>query len=262
MNSDQRKSFRIQTSEGREHACLVVGKREIKAHILDESAGGFAVALLENVEVQQNQVHMLKTSAGSFQTRVARIEHFTDGQLLGLMRLSDLSEEEAKEPQAASWRDCLLTPAQSGGAGASGVAFGIGMAVLLGTLVCGLAVYGMRYLPARRGPATGQSARDFAEAVTGEIEKARAAAATEAERVAKEKSEKIQANLAKHSPELARQQARVSAEVLYRLQLTADQSRRVRDILNRSSGDLSSAEAEIRSVLTSEQVQQWRSLAP
>jgi len=262
MNSDQRKSFRIQTSEGREHACLTVGKREIKARILDESAGGFAVALLEEVEVQQNQMHLLKTAAGLYQTRIARIEHFADGKLLGLVRLSDLSEEETKEPQAASWRDCLLTPAQSGGTGASGVAVGIGMAVVLGTLVCGLAVYGMRYLPAKRSPGNGQLAREFAEAVTGEIEKAKESAAV-AGRVAKEKSTAFKETAAAApASEFVRRQARVSSETLYRLQLTSDQSRQIRNILDRSSGDLTAAEAEIRSVLTSEQVKKWRSLAP
>ncbi|MFN0019938.1 MAG: hypothetical protein ACKVP0_16900 [Pirellulaceae bacterium] len=261
MNSDQRKSFRIQISDGQEHACLTVGKREIKARILDESAGGFAVALLEEVEVQQNQMHLLKTSVGLFQTRIARIEHFADGKLLGLVRLSDLSEEGIQAPQAASWRDCLMTPPQSGGSGASGLAVGIGMAVVLGILVCGLAVYGIRYLPAQRSPGNGQLARDFAEAVTGEIEKAREAA-VEAERIAREKSAAAKGSVAARTPEYVQQQARVSAEVLFRLQLTADQSRRIRDILHRSSGDLASAEAEIRSVLTSEQAKRWRSLAP
>lgn len=257
MNSDQRKTFRIQIPEGREQAALIVGKREVTVRILDESAGGFAVALMEDVEVHQNQVHVLKTSTGMYQTRVARIEHFEDGQLLGLMRLSDLSEEGGKAPQIASWQDSLFAPQQSGGTGSSRISIGVGLAVVLGTIVCGLAIYGIRYLPSQRGPGSGQLARDFADAVTGEIEKPR-----EAERVAREKSDAAKGSVAARTPEYVGQQARVSAEVLFRLQLTADQSRRIRDILQRSSGDLASAEAEIRSVLTSEQVKKWGSLAP
>ncbi|MCE9527785.1 MAG: hypothetical protein K8R36_17215 [Planctomycetales bacterium] len=241
---------------------MIVGTREIKARILDESIGGFAVSLLEDVEVQQNQVHVLKTTAGKIQTRIARIEHFADGKLLGLMRLNDVTEEEGTAPQVASWRDCLFSTPQSGASGTSGIAFGLGLTILLGTIVCGLGLYGVRNLPAKRNPGNGQFAREFAEAVTGEIEKAKESAA-EAGRVAKEKSTALKEKVAAApASEFVRRQARVSAEVLYRLQLTAEQSHQIRNILDRSSGDIAAAEADIRSVLTSEQVQEWQSLAP
>jgi hypothetical protein len=259
MSIEQRKSFRIQIPEGRDQAVFIVGRQEIQARILDESAGGYAVALKEDINVQQNQVHLLKTTTGLYQMRVARVEHFEDGKLLGLVRLCELSEDEVASLQVASWRDYLFAPQQTNAAGSGGIALGIGMLVLIGGLVCGLVLLGIRYLPSRRSPESSQYAHDFAEAVTSEVERAREAAA-EAQRQAQEKSDAVKA--AAHSPQFVRQQARVSAEVLYRLQLTSEQSQRVREILRRRSNDLASAEAEIRSILTAEQVQKWRTLAP
>lgn len=241
---------------------FIVGRREVPARILDESAGGFALALQEDIDIQQNQIHLLKTTTGLYQMRVARVEHFADGKLLGLVRLSDLTDVDPKSLQVASWRDSLFAPQQSAGVGPSGIAVSIGVIVLIGVLVCGLVFLGIRYLPTKRSPEGSEYAHEFAEAVTSEIEKARDAAA-EAERIAQEKSGGLKKNLAAvQSPQLARLQARVAAETLYRLQLTAEQSQRIREILRRRSSDLAAAEEEIRSVLTAEQVQKWRTLAP
>ena len=75
---------------------FIVGRREVPARILDESAGGFALALQEDIDIQQNQIHLLKTTTGLYQMRVARVEHFADGKLLGLVRLSDLTDVDPK----------------------------------------------------------------------------------------------------------------------------------------------------------------------
>jgi hypothetical protein len=127
MNVDKRQSSRIQIPEGREHATLFVGQREVGVRILDESAGGFAVALLAEDDIQQNQLYTLKTATGLYETRVARIEHYQDGKLLGLMRLRDLSAAGENELKAA-------------GIG-SGWGVGIGAAAVAGLLLCLLAAY-------------------------------------------------------------------------------------------------------------------------
>ena len=258
MNQDQRKTFRIQIPEGREHASLLVGKQQVGVRILDESAGGFAVALLTDEDIQQNQVHVLKTASGLYKTRVARIEHFEDGKLLGLMRLQDLSETDDSGLKDSSWRDYFFVPSQATGAG-GGLAIGIGATVVVGMLICVMAAYYIKYSPARRDSAASPLMKEYSEALTEKIEKAREAAKV-SERLANEK-ERVSGGV-RQSAEFVRRQARVSQEVLYRLQLDSDQSRRIRDILSRTSGDPTSAEAEIRSVLTAEQARQWQSLAP
>ena len=113
MNFDQRQSFRIQIPEGRELAAILVGGKPVSVRILDESAGGFAVALLGDVDIQENEVHVLKAATGRYETRVARIEHFSDGKLLGLVRLKELSAACEEATRVASWRDNLFVPQQS-----------------------------------------------------------------------------------------------------------------------------------------------------
>ena len=143
MALDQRKSFRIQIPEGREQATLLVGEEPIGVRILDESAGGFAVALVGETEIQQNQIHVLKTAAGVYKTRVARIEQFDDGKLLGLMRLDDVSPDEDEPVTTASWSDYLLMPKQATGMG-GGIAAGICGMVVIAVLICGLAFFCLR----------------------------------------------------------------------------------------------------------------------
>lgn len=127
MNFDKRQSSRIQIPEGREHATLLIGQREVGVRILDESAGGFAVALLADDDIQENQLYVLKTATGMYETRVARIEHFQAGKLLGLMRLRELSAAGDNEKKAA-------------GIG-RGWAAGIGATAVAGLLLCLLAAY-------------------------------------------------------------------------------------------------------------------------
>ena len=127
MNADKRQSSRIQIPEGREHATLLIGQREVVVRILDESAGGFAVALLAEDDIQQNQIYVLKTAIGLYETRVARIEHFQDGKLLGLMRLRELPKAGENERKSA-------------GIG-SGWGAGIGATAVVGLLLSLLAAY-------------------------------------------------------------------------------------------------------------------------
>ena len=140
MDFDQRQSFRSLTPEGREQASLLVGEESIGVRILDESSGGFAVALHGDVDIQENQVHVLKSAAGLCETRVARIEHFSDGKLLGLMRLRDLSADGEEAQGPPSWRDYLFPPRRSFSVG-SGTAAGIGVTVIVGMLLGLLVLY-------------------------------------------------------------------------------------------------------------------------
>ncbi|MBC7856502.1 MAG: hypothetical protein IAF94_23985, partial [Pirellulaceae bacterium] len=75
-----------------------------------------------------------------YETRVARIEHFSDGRLLGLMRLRDLSADGAEAQSPSSWRDYLFPPSRSFSVG-SGTAAGIGVTAIVGMLLGLLALY-------------------------------------------------------------------------------------------------------------------------
>lgn len=259
MNFDQRKSFRIQIPEGREHAVLVVKHREFQARILDESAGGFAVALIENVDVQQNQVHVLKTTTGLYRTRVARIEHFADGKLLGLVRLDDLSDEGEKALGAVSRYEHLFLPQATNGSRTGSIAAGIVLAVAVGAGICGLVFFGSQHLPAQQNPETSPNAREYANDVKESLKQVPLAAA-EPNALMNESITAI--NTQPIDPNVHEPQSKFSPEVLYRLQLTPDQSRRIRGILDHSPNDLAHLETEIRSILTPEQVREWRTLAP
>jgi hypothetical protein len=263
MNLNQRNSTRMQLPEGQEQAVLLVGETSVGVRILDESASGFAVALQADVDVRENQLHVLQSANGQYETRVARIEQYADGRLLGLVRLKDLSAAQDLNAQKTSLRDILFTPQQSSAAG-GGMAARTAVAVVVGVLVCGLALYCTRNSPARRNSSASPLPREFTQAVDAEVQKARAEA-SKAEKVVSElakKPEKAVRQGARQSAEFLRQQARLSAEVLYGLKLDTDQSRRIRTILNRSSGNPASKEEEIRTVLTPEQARQWESLAP
>ena len=252
---EQRKSFRINIPEGREHATLIMGKQQLSVHIIDESAGGFAVALLTDEDVQQNQVRILKTATGLYETRVARVEHFEDGKLLGLMRLSDLSNT-AEKATAHSWRDFCSQPSPTGTG--NGMPMGLGLIAVAALVACCASIYFMRRVPVTPEVAVSPLVKENTEALTKELEKLRSPA-KEAVQVAKEKVQHVTQS---QPVEYLRQQARVSQEVLYRLQLDSEQSRRIRNILSRTAGDLSAAEVEIRSVLTAEQARKWDDLAP
>ncbi len=258
MQNEQRKNYRIPVPEGRDHAALQVGGQQMNGRILDESSGGFAVALRGDVDVQQNQVLVLKTATGRYETRVARVEYFDDGKLVGLMRLRDFSDAADKEVRVSSWRDYFFMPQQSTVAG-GGWTTGMVSTLVVGAVLFFFAAYFFRFSLDRRAPATDPQLQQLTDAAIAEIEKVREAN-LKADQLAREKESS--SSKGRRSSQFLRQQAKFSSEVLYRLRLDSDQSRRIRDILSRTSGDVTSAETEIRSVLTAEQAQQWQSLSP
>jgi hypothetical protein len=132
MSSDQRRSFRVQIPEGREKGTLLLGEKQIELRILDESAGGFAVAVMGDLELYQNQDLILQTHAGKCAVRVVRIEQFSDGKLLGLVRLRDISDPGECTPRVATWRDSLFGPAHATPGGESF------LPAFLGTIAVGI----------------------------------------------------------------------------------------------------------------------------
>jgi hypothetical protein len=262
MLFNKRKSFRLQIPEEREHAVLTVGNRDFQVRVLDESAGGFAVALIEELDVQQNQVHLLKTITGLYQVRIARIEHFADGKLLGLVRLSDLTEEGRKTLKGATRLEDMFAPQESKGAQSSRTKVGIGLAVTTAAVIGGLWLYGAGHLPFRPGPKTTQPPQKPSVAPQ-KIAEISPLPAAEGKNLAKETGVlQIKEPSVPSSKNAFEPEGKFSGEVFYRLQLTADQSRRVREVLDRSTSDLATLETEIRSILTPEQVKKWRTLAP
>lgn len=262
MLFNKRKSFRLQIPEGREHAVLTVGNKDFQVRVLDESAGGFAVALIEELDVQQNQVHLLKTITGLYQVRIARIEHFADGKLLGLVRLSDLTEEGKKGLKGATRLEDMFAPQASRVAQSSRTKVGIGLAITTAVVICGLWLYDAGYLPFRPSPETTRNPQESSDVAKVTPESDPLSAADGKNLASEEEDLRAKKPLVPRLKNDFEPEGKFSGEVFYRLHLTADQSRRVREILDRSSSDLASLESEIRSILTPEQVKKWRTMAP
>ena len=69
-NTDLRGSFRCPVAESRQHCVLHVGGELHPGRLLDESAGGFAVLLDKQPNVEVAQTALLQTDSGYFQVRV------------------------------------------------------------------------------------------------------------------------------------------------------------------------------------------------
>jgi hypothetical protein len=112
MDTDQRKSFRILVPDGQEQAVLKFGRRSLTVRMVDSSAGGFAVASPEALNVKRGDVLRLRTSAGWHEVRIVRLESFSDGMLIGLERLREIDDPRQLQG-TTSWLDSLFLP--SGG---------------------------------------------------------------------------------------------------------------------------------------------------
>ena len=262
MTSSQNKSPRIQIPLARTPATLICGKEEVRVYIIDQSASDFDVSVPSGVEIQQNQTYVLKTAAGVYETRVVSCEYVSDGQNLGLTWIRDLPAFGKQSPNVTPWQEYLQVSEKSRFPG--GLTVRIAIAAVAGSLICVLAQYGLHYLPTKKNSESNKYLRDFTEVVAVEVAKAQKAA-TEVNKIQKEEEPSGGKKVPSQdvvSAQFARQQLRFSAEVLYRLQLKAEQCQHIRNILQRSSGDLAAAEEEIQLILTPEQRRRWQMLAP
>ncbi|MDX1948683.1 MAG: PilZ domain-containing protein [Pirellulaceae bacterium] len=260
MTGDHRKTFRILTPAGREQAKLRVGKRQLSVRLVDESAGGFAVACPGQMVVASGEVLQLRTAGGLHEVRVIRREEFSDGVLLGFERLRDL-DDPTQPAVRSNLFDVLLLPYVAGGpAGGGGFRwawlFGLGLTAV-GLLFVGnmLATYRPPQIEATLIPGTQQFVDKMSRA-------ARAAAAerqAEREGLRPQKSTSAQANSA--MGQLTRHWRQASSRIAASLGLSADQRRRI-DAIAQSEADGASQDAQIRDVLTTDQADHWRQMQP
>ena len=91
---ERRNSFRIPVS-GEEYKCtLRTSKGSIDGVLEEESAGGFAVLLRLLRGNSVGETGTLKTARGTYQVRVAHITKVSNGDRIGLVRQSELSESQ------------------------------------------------------------------------------------------------------------------------------------------------------------------------
>lgn len=91
-SSEQRNAFRIQMPEGQKRAALRVEGRNFDVQLVDASATGVAIACPLTVALNIDDRAELHTSSGGGFIRIVRKEVFSDGILLGAVRLGDMSE--------------------------------------------------------------------------------------------------------------------------------------------------------------------------
>jgi hypothetical protein len=133
METDQRKSFRILVPAGQKQAVLKVGRKDFTVRVVDSSAGGFAIASGESLEVDKGDALLLRTSAGWHEVRVVRHESFSDGVLLGVERLSDLDDPRQLESVSSGWFGTLM--ARFNGSGSARIFI---LGVVAGAIMAGL----------------------------------------------------------------------------------------------------------------------------
>lgn len=91
-SSEQRNAFRIQMPDGQKRAALRVEGRNFDVQLVDASATGVAIACPLTVALDIDDRAELHTSSGGGFIRIVRKEVFSDGILLGAVRLGDMSD--------------------------------------------------------------------------------------------------------------------------------------------------------------------------
>ena len=110
-NQNQRTSFRCTVAESRQDCILRIGQRALPAKLIDESVGGFAILVDELAGLENEQTAELATDAGSFTVRIVHISKVTPTDIniaadretpcfrLGLVRLGETGLPQ--EPKAS-----------------------------------------------------------------------------------------------------------------------------------------------------------------
>ncbi len=90
--SEQRSAFRIQMPDGQKRAALRIEGRSFDVQLVDASATGVAIACPLTVALDIDDRAELHTTSGGGFIRIVRKEVFSDGILLGAVRLGDMSD--------------------------------------------------------------------------------------------------------------------------------------------------------------------------
>ena len=116
---------------------LRVGMRQMSVRLVDESAGGFALACPKRVVAAPGEVLQLRTSSGLHEVRVIRREEFSDGILLGVERIRDLDDPEPTDYPLESARPAAVALRRGRTKGGGGLRWGwlVGLGLLAGGLL-------------------------------------------------------------------------------------------------------------------------------
>jgi hypothetical protein len=158
MSPEQRQSYRIRVPGHLEHAVLRVAGRTVRVRLIDESAGGFAIALSESLRTSPGAILRLRTAAGWHEVRVIHSVPCEDGAIVGLVRLQDLEDPRyAQHPHAR-------------GAFGSLACVGLGI-VLMIFVVNSLAQYRAAPSPAAGASSNGVAVSDSSQRLAPELAK-------------------------------------------------------------------------------------------
>lgn len=256
MNLDPRQTTLMQTPVGRGLDAWLDGGKPSGAGSLDESADGLTVSLPQG----------LRGTSPPGDMEVARREKLADAKMPGLNRLKELSAVCDAAPKPAAWRDNLIAP-EPPPTSVRKMTMGISGGAVAGVLVCVLALHLMQNSTANRPPELIPPEQEVTQAVPATDVKAQE---TAPKSVAGEKHPDRDDSLVTEertafpgeSTPAPRLKSRFDPEVLFRLDLSLEQSARIRTILDRCSKDLPFAEEQIRALLSEEQNRRWQSIAP
>ena len=207
-----------------------------------------------------NEVQGLKGTSPFGDTQVARGE----GKLPGLSRLMEMSAEcDAAASKPAPWRDDLTVP-EPPSHNVRNMAMGISGGVVAGVLACVLAMNFIRNAKAERSPQPLPPVQQISQVATSEVKAPETAQMKSGDEKHADNDPLLAAEGRRKLPREStpRFKSRLAPEVLFRLDLSLEQSDRIRTILERCSKDLPFAEEQIRGLLTEEQNRQWQAIAP
>jgi hypothetical protein len=203
-----------------------------------------------------SEVQGLKGTSPFGDTHVAR--GGAESKPQGLSRLMEMSAEgNAGASKPAPWRDDLTVP-EPPSHNVRNMAVGISGGVVAGVLAC---VFGMNFIrnaKAERSPPLPPV--QVSQVATPDVKALETAQKKSADE--KHADNDLVAAVLRDSTPAPRFKSRLAPEVLFRLDLSLEQSDRIRTILERCSKDLPFAEEQIRGLLTEEQNRRWQSIAP
>ncbi len=103
MARNQRQSSRNQVANDRQVATLIVNSHRFSVRVIDESAGGFAIVSPFRLPIVENQNAELISPWVHSVVRLARIEQYPDGQLIGVTRVRNVTAEPVSGSVAGSY---------------------------------------------------------------------------------------------------------------------------------------------------------------
>lgn len=131
MARNQRKSSRNQVANDRQVATLIVNNHRFSVRVIDESAGGFAIVSPFRLPIVENQNAELISSWVHSVVRLAHIEQYPDGQLIGVTRVRNVTAEPVSDSEAGSYFGQLQRAGVIYSRAAAGGAIGLVAASLL-----------------------------------------------------------------------------------------------------------------------------------